>query len=156
MYYFRMKRLILNLVVLVMAAPAYSSLTKQDIEEIRRIVKEEIKSEIQHVNQRIDDLDSKLTTRITDLDSKLTTRIDDLNKRIDDMMNFMICGFSILFVGMFTLITFVIWDRRSALAPAVKRVKELEEEDEKIKRALREYAIQEPRLATVLRQYGIS
>ncbi len=46
-------------------------------------------------------------------------RIDDTNKRIDDMISIMLWGFGVLFAGMMSLIGFVIWDRRSALAPAI-------------------------------------
>ncbi len=49
----------------------------------------------------------------------LMQRIDDINKRIDDMISIMLWGFGVLFAGMMSLIGFVIWDRRSALAPAI-------------------------------------
>jgi len=49
------------------------------------------------------------------------------------------------------LIGFVIWDRRTALAPAIKKNKELEERGDLLERALKEFAKQEPRLAEVLR-----
>ncbi|MEW6618084.1 MAG: hypothetical protein AB1422_01820 [bacterium] len=54
-----------------------------------------------------------------------------------------------------TPIWFVLWDRRTALAPAVKKAKELEEREERIEKALKEYAIQQPKLAAVLREVGI-
>ncbi len=63
------------------------------------------------LNQRLDDL---------------SKGIDDLNRRIDDIQTFMLWGFGILFGGMGILIGFVIWDRRTALAPAIKKYKELE------------------------------
>jgi hypothetical protein len=49
------------------------------------------------------------------------------------------------------LMGFVLWDRRTALAPAIKKSKELEEREELLERALKEFAKQEPRLAEVLR-----
>ncbi len=74
----------------------------------------------------------------------LMQRIDDTNKRIDDVINIMLWGFGVLFAGMMSLIGFVIWDRRSALAPAIRKTKELEEREEKIgrvKEALKEAGI---------------
>lgn len=45
----------------------------------------------------------------------------------------MFWGFGILFAGMFTLVVFVLWDRRTALSPAIRKNKELEERDVKLK-----------------------
>ncbi|MCL5277293.1 MAG: hypothetical protein M1517_05925 [Deltaproteobacteria bacterium] len=63
----------------------------------------------------------------------------------------MLWGFGILFAGMFTLIGFVIWDRRTALAPAIRKNKELEEKEELFKKALKEYSKTEPKLADILK-----
>ena len=51
-------------------------------------------------------------------------RIDDMNRRIDDVISIMLWDFGVLFAGMMTLIGFVIWDRRTALAPAIRKAKE--------------------------------
>ena len=115
-------------------SPAYADLTKQDIEEIRGIVREEI----QRIDKRMDELKSE---------------IKDVRTELKD---FMLWGFGILVVGIFALVGFVLWDRRSAIAPAIRKAKELEEEEEKIKKALRKYAIQEPKLAVVLREVGLA
>jgi hypothetical protein len=78
-----------------------------------------------------------------------------LREQITDLKDFMLWGFGVLFAGMFTLIGFVLWDRRTALAPAIKKNKELEEREERVEKALREYAYKEPRLAEALRNAGI-
>jgi len=49
------------------------------------------------------------------------------------------------------LIGFVIWDRRTALAPAIKKNKELEERGDLLERALKEFAKVEPKLAEILK-----
>lgn len=92
------------------------------------------------VNQRIDD-----TNR----------RIDDTNRRIDELRALILWGFGILFGGMGILIGFVIWDRRTALAPAIKKNKELEEREERIERALKELAEKDPRVAEALKHVGL-
>ena len=74
-----------------------------------------------------------------------------LQRQIDDLYALILWGFGILFGGMGVLIGFVIWDRRTALAPAIKKNKELEEREDLLERALKEFAKQEPRLAEVLR-----
>jgi hypothetical protein len=62
-------------------------------------------------------------------------------------------------VGAFTgivaiTIGFAIWDRKTALAPAIKTTRQLEERERKIEEVLREFAKQEPRLANVMRNLG--
>ncbi|MEW5768673.1 MAG: hypothetical protein AB1797_13865 [bacterium] len=130
--------------VMFLVSPVYADLSKQDIDEIRKIVKEEVQALRQEMNPRIDDLRQEMNTRIDDLRQEMNTRIDNLQ----DLLY-------VILAGMFALIGFVIWDRRTALAPAVKKAKELEEREERIEKALKEYALQEPRLATVLRQVGV-
>jgi hypothetical protein len=122
-----MNKVLFLLLVCGLLLPCICSaeLTKQDIYEIQKIVRDEI--------------------------SGVNLRIDDMNKRIDDMNNLLY----VILSGMFVLVGFVLWDRRTALAPAIKRVKEIEEMDEKVKKALREYAFQEPRLAVILRGVGL-
>jgi len=122
-----MKKVLFLWLVYVLLLPCICSaeLTKQDIYEIQKIVKDEI--------------------------SGVNLRIDDMNKRIDDITNLLY----VILSGMFALVGFVLWDRRTALAPAIKKVKEIEEVDEKVKKALREYAIQEPRLAIILKGVGL-
>ncbi|MEW5766987.1 MAG: hypothetical protein AB1797_05080 [bacterium] len=144
-----MKKRVGYLMVLWMiwATPVYADLTKQDIEEIRQIVKDEVQSLREEMNTRIDDLKQEMNTRIDDVN----TRIDDVNTRIDGLQDLLY----VILAGMFALVGFVIWDRRTALAPAVKKAKELEEREERLEKALKEYALQEPRLAGVLRQVGI-
>ena len=53
------------------------------------------------------------------------------------------------------LIGFVIWDRRTALAPAIRKNKELEEREELIEKALKEYARENPKFAAILKGLGI-
>ena len=100
-------------------------------------------------------------------------RFDDLNKRIDDLrsdvvglrqemkdlqgnlQNLMLWGFGVTFAGMFALIGFVIWDRRTAIAPVARTTKELEEREEKIVAVLREYARGNKQLLEIMKRIGI-
>jgi hypothetical protein len=71
------------------------------------------------------------------------------------MKDFLLWGFGVTFAGIFALIGFVLWDRRTALSPAIRKNKELEEREERIERVLKEYAIKEPKLAEILKQVGM-
>ncbi|ODS31302.1 MAG: hypothetical protein SCARUB_03564, partial [Candidatus Scalindua rubra] len=82
-------------------------------------------------------------------------RFDSIDKRFDELRGFMLWGFGVTFAGMFSLIGFVLWDRRTALSPAIRKNRELEEREEKIERILKEYAMKEPKMAEVLKQMGL-
>jgi hypothetical protein len=97
----------------------------------------------------------KLETKLDGLEKQVDTKINGLQRQIDDLKAFMLWGYGMLFGGMGILIGFVIWDRRTALAPAVRKSKELEEREERIERALREYAQKEPGLAEALKNSGL-
>jgi len=93
--------------------------------------------------------------RLEEGQKSLQRRIDDLKtsaeKKFDNLYTLILWGFGILFGGMWMLMGFVLWDRRTALAPAIKKNKELEEREELLEKALKEFAGQEPRLAEILR-----
>ena len=93
--------------------------------------------------------------RLEEGQKSLQRQIDDLKistqRQFDNLYTLILWGFGILFGGMGILIGFVLWDRRTALAPAIKKNKELEERGDLLERALKEFAKQEPRLAEVLR-----
>ena len=94
--------------------------------------KESVDKRIDNVDKRIDNVDK----RIDNVDK----RIDSVDKRIERLETVMMGGFGLLFTSMVGLVGFVLWDRRTALAPAVRRSRELEEREERIERALREIA----------------
>jgi hypothetical protein len=78
-------------------------------------------------------------------------RIDDLRGEMNDLKTFMLWGFGILFGGMAVLMTVVIWDRRTALSPVIRRNKELEDRVETI---FKEYSRVEPKFAKILKAAG--
>jgi peptidoglycan hydrolase CwlO-like protein len=140
-----MKRLTVILFLFLLAPTwiASAELTKGEIKEIQEIMRQEL----QHVDRRFDDMNKRF--------DDINNRINDMNNRINDMNNRMLWGFGIIFAGMFALFGFVIWDRRTALAPAIRKNKELEEKQERIEKALKEFAMEEPKLAEILKQIGI-
>ena len=109
--------------------------------------------------QRIDDVERSLGQRIDNVERSLGQRIDSiersLGQRIDELRETMLWGFGIMFSGMFALVGFVLWDRRSALAPAVRQIEGVKEREDRLEAALREYARNVPELADVLRKLGL-
>jgi len=86
-------------------------------------------------------------------------QVDDLKtsnqKQFDDLRAFLFWGFGILFGGMGMLISFVLWDRRTALAPAVDKIKALEEREELLVKVLKEMARKDANAAEALRHAGL-
>ncbi len=103
------------------------------------------------LNQRIDELDKRLSGRIDELDKRLGSRIDNLEKRMDYLVNLIY----VVLAGMFTLVGFVLWDRRSALAPAIRRTRDIEEREEKLERAIKEFALKNPEMKEILKSLGL-
>jgi len=99
------------------------------------------------LNRRIDDQGK----RIDDLRSELKGDIGELGNRMDDLRNLVY----VVLAGIIALIGFVIWDRRTALSPVIRKTRELEERDELTVRVLKEYARKEPKMAEVLRSLGM-
>jgi chaperonin cofactor prefoldin len=112
-------------------------------------------------NQRIDDLDKRLfrleegqkalSQRIDELDKRLSSRIDGIEKRMDYLVNLIY----VVLAGMFALVGFVLWDRRSALAPAIRRTRDIEEREEKLERAIKEFALKNPEMKEILKSLGL-
>ena len=106
------------------------------------------------VDKRFDDLNK----RIDDLNK----RIDDLNKRIDDLRAEIKSDIGdlrgllyVILTGMMALIGFVLWDRRTALSPVINRTREIEEREILILRAMKDFALKEPKMAEVLKSLGM-
>ena len=99
------------------------------------------------LNRRIDD-EGK---RIDDLRSELKGEIQALGNRMNDLKNLIY----VVLAGIFALIGFVIWDRRTALSPVIRKARELEERNDLAVRVLKEYARKEPKMAEVLRSLGL-
>ncbi len=78
-------------------------------------------------------------------------RIDGLDKRIDGLQGLMYVVIGAVIAQTIGIVGFVLWDRRSALAPAIRKNRELEEREETLEKVLKEYAKQEPRLAEILK-----
>lgn len=120
--------------------------TQDDRDRLIR-VEVEVKEGLKAVNQRIDGLERSV------------------NQRIDRLHNLMYVVISAIFVQIAGVVGFVLWDRRTTLAPAirktreieeelaivVKKAKELEEREAMLERALKDFARQESRLADALR-----
>lgn len=132
-----MKYRFITLTLLVLLIGSFSCpavAASPDGEIIERLIR--LEEGQKALNQRLDDI----IGRFDDVNG----RFDDTNHRIDDFKGILY----VILAGMFALVGFVIWDRRTALAPAVGRTRILEN-------ALKEFAKKEPKMADVLKHLGI-
>lgn len=100
---------------------------------------------------RLEEGQKSLQRQIDDFKVSTQRQFDGMQRQFDNLYTLILWGFGILFGGMGILIGFVIWDRRTALAPAVKKARELEEREETLERVLKEYAKIDPRMAEILK-----
>jgi uncharacterized protein YdhG (YjbR/CyaY superfamily) len=122
------------------------------------IVYAEEKKELQEIRERLIRIEERMVTKdelkteINNVRSELKTEINNVRSELKE---FMLWGFGITFGGIFALIGFVLWDRRTALAPAIRKNKELEEREEKIEKVLKEVAQKDPNVAEALKHVGL-
>lgn len=107
------------------------------------------------VNQRIDSLEKRIDRLETRMD-RLETRMDRLDARMDNSINILIGGFLVIFTGIFSLIGFILWDRRTVVAPVARELKEVVKQKELILEVLKRYSRAEPRLAEAIRAVGLT
>lgn len=131
--------LLLATLYLGIAAPSWAADTGREIpftqDDRDRIIR--LEEGQKHLQQQINDL-------------KVSTQ-----QQFTDLKNFMLWGFSVLLAGMFTLVGFVLWDRRTVVAPVQRRQAEMERDQESLREALRQYARKEPRLAEILKSLNL-
>ena len=76
-------------------------------------------------------------------------------KQIDDIKTLFYWGFGILITFYIFMLGYMIWDRRTAMQPALEKSIEAEAKSTNLIRALREYAKKHADLAEILRSHGI-
>ena len=124
-----------------------------DMKDIREIRESLIRIEERMVTKE------ELKAEITAVRNELKSEIKDVRNEIkdvrDEVKEFMLWGFGVTFAGIFALIGFVLWDRRTALAPAIRKSSELEEREERVEKALREIALKDGNVRDALRHVGL-
>lgn len=113
----------------VLSDRAESTVIPYTLADRERMVRMETKLEA--VDKRFDSMDKRLDS--------MDRRLDGMDKRIGSLQSILIGGFGVLFSGMMALIGFILWDRRAALAPAVRKTRELEEDVVSLRNRVREF-----------------
>lgn len=82
-------------------------------------------------------------------------RIDAVDKRIDDVKGLLYVLIAAIFAQTVGVVGFVVWDRRTALSPAINKTKEIEEKEDRIITALKQSAMKDKNIAEALRKVGM-
>ncbi len=82
---------------------------------------------------------------------RVEERLNNIEKRLDSLekLVYAILG------GVFGLIVIVIWDRRTAISPVANKVRELEDENRRIKSVLKGFAEKHPELWDDIKRAGL-
>lgn len=131
----------------VLSDRAEATVIPYTLADRERMVRMETKLEA--VDKRLDSMDKRLDSMDKRLDS-MDKRLDGVDKRIDSLQSILLGGFGVLFSGMMALIGFVLWDRRAAIAPAIRKNRELEEDVAALRNRMRELEEWKTKLALAL------
>ena len=88
-------------------------------------------------------------------DSAAWNNVSSASKWIQDLRQLFLWGFGLVFAGLFALFGFVVWDRRTALIPALRRLDEMRDRQQRMEETLKRYAEKVPELAEELRATGL-
>ena len=119
--------------------------TQRQINELKESTQRQISELKESTQLQINDLKESTQRQINDLKESTQRQISELKESTQrqsaDLRNLIY----VVLGAIVTLIGFILWDRRTALAPAIRQQRVWGE-------ALKEFAKEEPRLAAILRR----
>ena len=82
-------------------------------------------------------------------------KFESQQRQLDDIKVLFYWGFGILITLLVFMLGYMIWDRRTALQPALDQAADADTKSTNLIRSLREYSRKHPDLAEILRTHGI-
>jgi len=98
---------------------------------------------------------AQMDVKLDEYQKQTQLQFDNIQKQLDNHQTFLYWGFGILISFMGFILGFVLWDRRTTLAPVVKEAEELKRRENKILDILRAYSEKEPKLRELLKNAGM-
>jgi hypothetical protein len=94
---------------------------------------------------------------LADRDRAIRTeiKVESQQRQLDDIKTLFYWGFGILITLFIFMLGYMIWDRRTAMQPALDKSIEAEAKSTNLIRALRDYSKKHADLAEILRTHGI-
>ncbi|MBF0538911.1 MAG: hypothetical protein HQL03_11755 [Nitrospirae bacterium] len=125
--------------------------TNQRLDDNLKAINQRIDDSLKAINQRFDTTNQKIDDGLKATNQRIDDSIRSINQKLDDNRGLMY----VLLSGMFILVGFILWDRRTTLAPVVRTTRELEDRTEKLVLAIKEKAEKDPELKEALRHAGL-
>ena len=88
-------------------------------------------------------------------EANMELKFESQQRQLDDIKTLFYWGFGILITLLIFMLGYMIWDRRTALQPALDKATDADAESTNLIRALREYSKKHSDLAEILRTHGI-
>ena len=98
---------------------------------------------------------SSVRNEMNTLRNEMNARLDSQQIQIDDLKTLFFWGFSIIITLIIFMLGYMIWDRRTALKPALLKAEDATDKTRNLTASLREYARSHPDLAEILKTYGL-
>ncbi|MCF8333446.1 MAG: hypothetical protein K9I47_04790 [Bacteroidales bacterium] len=118
-------------------------------------LRNEMNSEMNSLRNEMNSLRSEMNTRFEAIETKFDAKFESQQKQLNDLKELFYWGFGILIALFIFMLGFMIWDRRTALKPALDKANSAEEKNKSLINALREYARKNPDLAEILKSHGL-
>ena len=88
-------------------------------------------------------------------EANMELKFESQQRQLDDIKTLFYWGFGILITLIMFMLGYMIWDRRTALQPALDKATDADAKSTNLIRALREYSKKHADLADILRTHGI-
>ncbi|MDQ3019812.1 MAG: hypothetical protein M3R36_04465 [Bacteroidota bacterium] len=140
--------------VLIIPTESYSQndITKLEQENSSIVIRlTKVEERIASLEKRFEDFQNNVDKRFDNVDK----RFDNVDKRFDNLHSLLLWGFGILFSGMFVIVGLIFWDRRTAISPVAKKSIELEERQERIIKAMKEFAGEDERFIDIMKRTNL-
>jgi len=122
----------------LLLSDAFAKDISYTLEDRDRIIRVEAK--VEQMDKRFEQIDK---------------RFEQIDGRIGRLEDVMLGGFGLLFTTMVGMVGFVLWDRRTALVPAIRESRELRDREERLERILKEIAVKDANVAEAIRHAGL-
>jgi len=148
-----MRNLIIFLIIITLSGTKVRAQEQQPVPytlaDRDRLIK--VETEIGSVRNEMNSLRSEMNS----FRNEINTRLDSQQIQIDDLKTLFFWGFSIIITLIIFMLGYMIWDRRTALKPALLKAEDATDKTRNLVSALREYARSHPDLAEILKTYGL-
>jgi len=147
-----MKRYMAMLFLGICMASFFASVPGYAVEAAPRISDREIIESLTRLEEGV----KANREMILALRNEMQSMRNEMQSMRSEILGFMKWGFGLLFSGMFILVGFILWDRRSTLKPVKDELDELERRKvDRIIAAMKKLSEEDSRIAQVLRSVGL-